>query len=96
MSGGAGGETDMMLNCKEVVHKLASDHLSAAGPWERFLFRLHLFMCRHCRRYQEQLRDIGSAARKLWSDPSQDRSSMERLKGRILKTLEGGDPPDPP
>ena len=48
----------MMLSCKEVIQKVASDRFSAAGPWERFWIRLHLFLCRHCRSYEGQLRDI--------------------------------------
>ena len=86
----------MMLNCKEAIRKVASDHLLSAGPWERFQVRLHLFLCRHCRCYARQLRDIGSAAHKLWSDPSQDRSSTERLQRQILETLKTDDPLDQP
>lgn len=85
-----------MLNCKELTHKIASDLLPAAGPWERFMARLHLLMCHYCRCYERQLRDIGSTARQLGTDSSQDRSRVERLERQILDTLSDGtnDPVD--
>ncbi|MEE8349367.1 MAG: hypothetical protein V3R94_07345 [Acidobacteriota bacterium] len=84
----------MMLNCKEVSRKVASDHLATAGPWERFRIRFHLFMCRHCRCYDEQLREIDSTAQELWNDPSQDRASIDRLQREVLETLKEGGPQD--
>jgi hypothetical protein len=85
-----------MLNCKELTHKIASDRLPDAGPWERFTARLHLLMCSYCRRYERQLRDISSTARQLGTDSSQDRSRVERLERQILDTLSNGtkDPVD--
>ena len=85
----------MMLSCREVIQKVASDRFSAAGRWERFWIRLHLFLCRHCRSYEGQLRDIGAAAREVWSDPSLEPSSLEQLKEHILENLDG-DPIDRP
>ncbi len=81
-----------MLNCKEVTRKVASDDFSEASPWERFMIRLHLMMCRHCRRYETQLRNIRRAARSLRDQPA-DEDTLERLETQILDKLgEGGDP----
>ncbi|MBN49075.1 MAG: hypothetical protein CMN85_05990 [Spongiibacteraceae bacterium] len=44
-----------MLKCSELVER--SDALLAGElSWrQRMSFRMHLFMCRHCRRYVKQL-----------------------------------------
>ena len=86
-----------MLNCKEVTRKVASDYFSAASRWERFMMRFHLMMCRHCRRYQRQIRDICGAARELWEQPADD-DTLERLESQILDTLRDNkvDPLDQP
>ena len=81
-----------MLNCKEVTRKVASDYFSAASRWERFMMRLHLLMCRHCRRYELQLRNIRRAARSFRDQPA-DEDTLERLETQILDKMgEGGDP----
>ena len=51
-----------MLNCREVVK---DSGLLIAGElsWQRRLvIRMHLLMCRHCRRYVRQLRVLIRAA----------------------------------
>ncbi len=79
-----------MLSCKEVTRKIASDELAEAGWRERLAVRLHLLLCRHCRRYASQLRAIGAAARNLWWSRSQDPSTLERLERQILEHCLGG------
>ncbi|MBS0418042.1 MAG: zf-HC2 domain-containing protein [Proteobacteria bacterium] len=45
-----------MLTCRE-MSDLASDYLEGRARWsESASARLHLMMCRHCRRYFRQLR----------------------------------------
>ncbi len=45
-----------MMSCREVV-ELANDHLDQRlSVGQRIAFRMHLAMCRHCRRYLRQLR----------------------------------------
>ena len=75
-----------MLNCKAVTRKVASDYFSAASPWERFMMRFHLMMCRHCRRYETQLRNIRRAARSLRDQPAEE-DTLERLENQILNKL---------
>jgi anti-sigma factor ChrR (cupin superfamily) len=55
----------LMPSCREVSTAVASGDLSRR-PWgERLMMRLHLMMCRHCRRYAAQLAAIGAAARRV-------------------------------
>lgn len=57
-----------MLRCREVTRLHASDELASA-PWRtRLGVRLHLMLCRHCRRYVRELARIGEAARALYRD----------------------------
>ncbi len=79
-----------MLKCKDVTRTIASDELAEAGWRERLGVRLHLLLCRHCRRYKEQLRSIGKAARNLWGFRSEDPPKFERLERRILEQSLGG------
>ena len=80
-----------MLSCEEVSRAIASDELDAAGWHKRLSVELHLLMCRHCRRYYRQMREIGASARRLLAESSQDRSSRERLRASILAHVPPGD-----
>ncbi len=73
-----------MTSCKDVTRKIASDEFREAGWRKRLAVRLHLFLCRYCRRYAAQLRVIGAAARELCGPSSQDPSTLERLERQIL------------
>ena len=51
-----------MSSCREITRNLASDELSDAQLGARISTWLHLLVCRHCRRYAQQLRDMREAA----------------------------------
>jgi hypothetical protein len=52
-----------MLSCKEVSH-LVSESLDRKLPlWQRVQVRLHLFMCRFCSRFRQQVLFLREAAR---------------------------------
>ncbi len=45
-----------MLTCKKLVEN-GSEYLEGdMSRWQRFKFKMHLFMCTHCKRYIEQLK----------------------------------------
>ena len=59
----ARGFTAISPNCKEAV-RLQSEALDHRLPaLERFGLRLHLFLCKWCRRYGKQIRLLHDAAR---------------------------------
>ena len=76
-----------MLKCNEVTRLIASDELETA-PWRtRLSVRFHLLMCRHCRRYVAQLRDIGQATRRLFRAGGNEKAegeAVERIKRSVL------------
>lgn len=74
-----------MISCKEVSRAVASEELSAWGWRQRLSVRLHLLMCRHCRRYSRQMRAIGEAARGLFGGRSLEPEAHEHLRKSILE-----------
>ena len=66
---------------------IASEELRAT-PWLRRLeARLHLIMCRHCRRYSRQIQALGSAVRHTLGGNDLDQDSRGRLRESILRRL---------
>ncbi len=77
-----------MPTCKDVATAIGQDALRTM-PWFRGLaLRLHLLMCRHCRRYAAQIRAIGTAARSLFREHGEDPQVLARLQETILSLLE--------
>lgn len=77
-----------MLACREVVRLIASDELERFGWRRRLAVRMHLLMCANCRRYRNQLRQLGEATRTLLTDsPPADR--LRELEERIIDRVKG-------
>ena len=58
-----------MLSCKELT-ELATDYLEKDLPWrERLRVQVHLSMCRHCRRYLDQMRKVIALLGRLPIEP---------------------------
>ena len=59
-----------MLTCRDVAAFLG-DYLDRALPWrQRLRFRLHLLLCRDCRRYLDSYRKTVEACRSLGVPPA--------------------------
>ena len=54
-----------MIRCQEVATLISTDALPALGVWRRLSVRLHLMMCRHCRRFASQVALLGRMAREI-------------------------------
>ena len=54
-----------MIRCKEVATFLSTDQLASQPMWRRAGVRVHLMMCRHCRRFARQLARLQQAAADL-------------------------------
>lgn len=83
-----------MPNCREVARSIAADDLATAGWRKRWSIRLHLMMCRHCRRYSSQIEAIGAATRRIFGNQAPEPDSRERLRLRILDRV-SPDRPEP-
>lgn len=80
-----------MLSCKAVATSISSDALERSGWWPRLEVRLHLLMCRYCRRYAAQIRAVNAAARGLLETAGPDRETVAKLESSILGSLRGPD-----
>ncbi|HUP46636.1 MAG TPA: zf-HC2 domain-containing protein [Thermoanaerobaculia bacterium] len=67
-----------MLTCREVTAMIASDELPRRSWRDRLGVRLHLMMCRHCRRYAAQLAAIGRAVQRIYRGDESPPDSLER------------------
>ncbi len=73
-----------MPTCQQVAREIASDELATASWRRRAAVRVHLLMCRHCRRYARQMRAIGSAVQSLFEIRNEDTEVLDRLEQTIL------------
>jgi predicted anti-sigma-YlaC factor YlaD len=85
-----------MLSCKEASY-LASKALDGTLTWrERMGLKLHLSMCRLCRRYAGDIKNLRAALRRAGKDgiemlPEQvklSEHSRERIKHALNKALQ--------
>ncbi len=54
-----------MIRCKEVATLLSTDQHASQPVWRRMAVRVHLMMCRHCRRFARQIALLKQAAADL-------------------------------
>ncbi len=69
-----------MLRCNEVARMVASDEFRDAGWVRRLSLRMHLAMCRRCRRYARQINLLGAEARRSWTATDADESALQRIE----------------
>ncbi len=82
-----------MLTCKEICRKIASDEYAEATGWERLVVRFHLWRCRDCRCYEEQLRAIGASMQQLLDEDPPTAATLERIEREILENNAAGSHP---
>ena len=76
-----------MLTCKEISRSIASDELASAGWRKHWSIKLHLMMCRYCRRYSREIEAIGTATRRVFGSAHSDPGARERLRDSILERI---------
>ena len=79
-----------MLSCSEVTRLWATDEISTAPFRQRVSVRLHLLMCRFCRRYVRELATIGAAARRMASRGTETEDSGSDLMRRLIEKVQRG------
>lgn len=74
-----------MLQCKEFTRRIASGHWDEPDWRGRMSIRFHVFMCKFCRRYLEQIQSLRNAARRIWSGPpsQEERDSAKRIQAHL-------------
>ena len=72
-----------MLTCKNAARLLAQDEMGASRG-KRVGLRVHLLMCRFCRRYKAQLGALGEGCREQFGAAvDEDREVLARLEQSI-------------
>ncbi len=79
-----------MLSCQQVARMVSSGALEDAGWLRRLSARMHFLMCRHCRRYEAQIRAVGTMASKAYGSAPDDPAALRRLEADILSRVPGG------
>ena len=75
-----------MLSCRELVDETTADpELIGSGQKLRWSIRLHLMMCRHCRRYTRQLKQLLALLARL---PHRQPQVTPETVDRIYKNIE--------
>ncbi len=60
-----------------------SDQLAAQSRWKRMEVRVHLIMCKFCKRLERQIQQMRAAARRSGAPGGAEAGLEERLIGRI-------------
>ncbi|MCK5714235.1 MAG: hypothetical protein KAI25_16050 [Hyphomicrobiaceae bacterium] len=82
----------MMLMCKDVHLLVSSGEVAELGWMRRIELKLHLLMCRHCRRYVEQMAALGRGFRALVHSHQAEPEQLNRLEEQIVTQCCGRHP----
>ena len=79
-----------MRKCREVSADIATGRLESASWRDRFACWMHLLLCPHCRRYRNQIEEMGAAARELSVESSSGTGGgvLEHLQQAILSDID--------
>ncbi len=80
-----------MPNCKEICRKIASDEYADATGWERLVVRFHLWRCKDCRCYEEQLQTMGASMQQLLHEDPPATATLARIEREILGNNAAGE-----
>ena len=78
-----------MLSCNDLAHHHASDYLDGQLGWrDRLRVRFHLFICVHCRRFIQQLKQVREVLRRSdhlqdGGDRDSDPAAVQRLSEQL-------------
>lgn len=79
----------MMPSCKHVTEH-ASDYLDGVGgSFERVMLRVHLLLCKHCRRFIHQFRLVIGISPALGEAQTPSEAEIDAL---LIKLLAADDP----
>lgn len=78
-----------MLNCKQTSHLLSQSLDRKLSRRERFAIRLHLMMCRYCRRFEKQIIALRKGFKQLTQQIESDQNvkMAPEAKARIADAI---------
>ncbi len=72
-----------MLKCNQVTRLVAAEEFQELGMLKKVEFRLHLMMCSHCQRYVNQIKSLGTGARKKAQELEANPDQLHRMEKNI-------------
>ncbi len=75
-----------MLKCKQVIDLASQNQDDQVPTVQQWRMKLHLMICKTCRRYMQQLEFIGKATGQ-WVNHYQDITLSDNARQRILEKL---------
>ena len=79
-----------MMNCKQASQLISRGLDTTLSKRERFALKLHLFVCKYCSRFRQQLTALNVAISKMGKQIEDDPNIQlpEKTKARIVKALD--------
>lgn len=78
-----------MLRCKDTSQIISQSLDRQLTMRERFALKFHLLICKHCRRFSQQLQTIGLALKLIARANEDDKIKMPpETKERIMQSIE--------
>jgi len=82
-----------MLSCKDITEQ-ANEYLECELSFvKRLKFRMHLFMCNHCKRYVEQLNTTIECLKRYKTDGEVDQQTTQHIVDRLKQHNFDNEPP---
>jgi predicted anti-sigma-YlaC factor YlaD len=82
-----------MMNCKQASQLISRKLDEKLSKRERFALKMHLFLCKYCSRFSQQLSTLQIAISKLGKDIEDDSNITlpTETKQKIMHSLESED-----
>ena len=79
-----------MMNCKQVSQLVSQGLDTKLSIRDRFALKFHLFLCKYCSRFSQQLKSLNVALSKLGKSIEDDNNITlpTETKNRIAKSLD--------
>jgi Putative zinc-finger len=82
-----------MMNCKQASQLISRDLDEVLSARERFALKFHLFLCKYCSRFSQQLKALHVAISSMSKNIEDDANVKlpSETKKKIVKSLESKD-----
>lgn len=78
-----------MLKCNQVSGLVSTDEVDDLSLMKKLEFKMHLWMCGHCRRYVQQIKSLGLGARHWATGCEAEPQQLKRMEEHVLEEVKG-------
>lgn len=78
-----------MLNCKQVSQLISQGLDKKLSPWEQFGLKMHLFICKYCKQFNQQMQKLHVMINSIGENIENDKNITlsTEAKKRIAKSI---------